>query len=169
MKKIAFFLFLFQALSIFSQEVIIGDTSVKALEEKPYSNWYLERYQSFSSKKGVINELSEYIKNEDFTVEVYFGSWCSDSKREVPKLIKILEEADFDFSNLRLIGVDSDKIVPGISEKERQRLNITNVPTIIVYQDNKEINRFVEYAQESLEEDLLKIFSKKPYKHSYKF
>jgi hypothetical protein len=45
-----------------------------------------------------------------------------------------------------------------------------NVPTIIVLDENgKELNRYVEFAQESLEEDLLKILSRQSYKHVYDF
>lgn len=164
------FLILVMAFSyVNAQEMIIGKTSTEALKSVPHKEWYNEEYNSFSPNQGIIKELKHLFKKQDFEVEVYFGSWCSDSQREVPHLIKILKEAKFDFDNLRLIGVDRDKQVPDTSEEERARLNITNVPTIIVYQDGRELNRFVEYPQETLEEDLLKIFSKKAYKHSYQF
>ncbi|NEW80631.1 MAG: thioredoxin, partial [Gelidibacter sp.] len=39
--------------------------------------------------------------------------------------------------------------------------------TFIIYKDDKEIGRFVEYPRESVEADLLKIVSGLPYKHSY--
>jgi thiol:disulfide interchange protein len=71
---------------------------------------------------------------------------------------------------LRLVAVDSNKVVTSLSEVERKSLNIINVPTIIVYDDNgDELNRYVEFAQESLEEDLLKILSREDYKHIYDF
>jgi thiol-disulfide isomerase/thioredoxin len=113
--------------------------------------------------------LKRIFKKNDFKVEVYFGTWCSDSQREIPKVIKLLKEAKFDMNALTLIGVGRDKIVPDVSEEERKTLNITNVPTIVIYENGNEINRFVEYAQETLAEDLLMIFSQKPYKHSYQF
>lgn len=169
MKRIFLALVCVMAASGFAQDVIVGPTTVQSLEQSPYKSWYFDSYKSSTPKQGVIEELSEYFKSEKFEIEVYFGTWCSDSQREVPQLIKILKEADFDLQNLRLVGVDEDKIVPNVSEAKRKALDITNVPTIIVYQEGKELNRFVEYAQETLEEDLLKIISKQPYKHSYQF
>jgi thiol-disulfide isomerase/thioredoxin len=98
------------------------------------------------------------------------GTWCEDSQREFPVFIKLLDQIEFNFNNLTLVGVDEDKIVPNLSEKEREKLNVFNVPTIIVYDKNgKEVNRFVEFPQQTLEEDLLKIFSGEDYKHVYDF
>ncbi len=152
----------------FSQNIdIIGETNKKEILESKHQSWFEENYKVYSPSPESLTELNEIFENENFNVEVYFGTWCSDSQREVPRLIKLLEMSDFNFDNLLLIGVGRDKKVPNISEKQSQKLNITNVPTIVVYQNGKEINRFVEYAQESLEQDLIKIFSKDTYKHSY--
>jgi thiol-disulfide isomerase/thioredoxin len=96
--------------------------------------------------------------------------WCSDSQREVPYLYKILDKVNFDRDDVSLVGVDEDKIVPGISDEKRQDLNIINVPTIIVLDnEGKEINRIVEFPQETLEEDFYKIISGQDYKHVYDF
>lgn len=155
------------ALNLSAQQNIIGKTSKKEILKSEHSSWYNKTYESYEPTPAIVEELSSLFKKNKFKVEVYFGTWCSDSKREVPKLIKLLEHSKFNFKNLKLVGVDRDKVIPGLSEEEREALNVFNVPTIIVYQNGKEINRFVEYAQESLEKDLLKIFSKKPYKNSY--
>ncbi len=50
---------------------------------------------------------------------------------------------------------------------EEKGLNIIRVPTMIVYENNTEINRFIEYPVESLEKDLLKILKKQLYKPNY--
>lgn len=169
MNKILLTLTLFAVYCTVAQDIIIGKTNTQDVKENAYKNWYNSGYESYQPSAEILKELSPLFEKNNFKVEVYFGTWCTDSQRELPKLIKLLEKADFDMKNLTLIGVDEDKIVPDVSDKKRQELDITNVPTIIVYQDNKEINRFVEYAQESLEKDILKIFSKAPYKHSYQF
>ena len=51
--------------------------------------------------------------------------------------------------------------------KYEEKMNLNRVPTIIFYKNGKEVNRFVEFAQESLEEDIAKIVSGKDYKNSY--
>ena len=92
------------------------------------------------------------------------GTWCGDSKRETPHLYKVLEMADFNFKNLDLVTVNRSKRTP---DNLQEGLNIIKVPTFIFYKKGKEIGRYVEYARESLEQDILKIVSGKPYKHSY--
>jgi hypothetical protein len=52
-------------------------------------------------------------------------------------------------------------------EHEERGLNILRVPTLIVYDNNNELNRFVEYPVESIEKDLLKMLSRLPYKPNY--
>lgn len=169
MKKSIIILALLYANAALAQDVIIGKTTADEVEEKAYQEWYSKTYESYQPSENVVDKLKSLFNEKDFRVEVYFGTWCSDSQREVPKLIKLLKHADFDMDKLTLVGVGRDKIVPEKSEEERQQLNITNVPTIIVYQNDKELNRFVEYAQDTVEKDLLKIFSDLPYKHSYQF
>ncbi|MFN2262218.1 MAG: TlpA family protein disulfide reductase, partial [Psychroflexus sp.] len=85
------------------------------------------------------------------------GTWCPDSRREFPRMIKILHESDFDLENIKIVGVNRDKVVPEVSEEVRETLNVNHVPTIIFYKNGKEMNRFVEFAQENLENDVLKI------------
>ena len=151
------------------QEDILGKISKQDILKSNHYSWYSENYKSYKPQPKSIDNLNELLNNSDFEIEVYFGSWCSDSQRELPRLIKLLEYTKFNFDNLKLVGVGRDKIVPGISQKQREQLNVTNVPTIIVYEDGQEINRFVEYAQESLEKDMIKILSKQNYKHSYQY
>lgn len=67
------------------------------------------------------------------------GTWCGDSKREVPKLYKILEAS----------------------------LNIHRVPTVIFYKDGKEVNRIVEHPIKTFEEDIQNIITKNDYESNY--
>ncbi|QTY27424.1 thioredoxin family protein [Flavobacterium sp. CS20] len=146
---------------------IIGQTNKNEILNSRHKSWFNKNYNSYEPSPKHIKQIKKLLAKNDYKIEVYFGTWCSDSQREVPRLIKILEASEFDFDNLKLVGVGPEKKVPNVSKKRQKQLNITNVPTIIVYQDDKEINRFVEYAQESLEKDFINILAKKPYKHSY--
>lgn len=164
-----FFIIISTTLSIAQNQDIIGETSKEKLLSTSHQGWFNSNYEDYKPKSETIEKLNHIFNKNDFKVEVYFGTWCSDSQREVPRLIKLLEKANFDFDQLMLVGVGRDKKVPNVSDKQQRLLNITNVPTIIVYQDGQELNRFVEYAQESLEKDMLKIFTKEKYKHSYQY
>lgn len=152
-----------------NNKLILGDFKLKELKASNNKKWFDAGYKNYSLKPEVIEKIKSKVKKNDFRISVYMGTWCQDSQREFPGFIKLLDQVNFDYKNLILVGVDRDKVVPNISKKEREKLNVTNVPTIIVYSNGKEINRFVEFPQQTLEEDLLKIFSKQDYKHVYDF
>lgn len=150
--------------------LILGEFELKELKSTTNKNWLEAGYEDYTLKPEVVEKIKSEIEEEDFYISVYMGTWCEDSQREIPALIKLLDQINFDFDKLTFVGVDEDKVVPNVSEEEREKLNVFNVPTIIVYDaEGKEINRFVEFPQETLEEDLLKIFSREDYKHVYDF
>ncbi|MEZ4907148.1 MAG: thioredoxin family protein [Saprospiraceae bacterium] len=93
---------------------------------------------------------------DDISIKVFLGTWCSDSRREVPRFIKILNEAGFDMQNLEIMCLDRDKKAPDYTSNT---FNIQYVPTFIVYQKNKELGRIIETPENTLETDLLKILS----------
>lgn len=145
------------------KDMLLGNFEKKDLQQKPFSQWFEPRYDKFSPQTAEMETIKENIGNYD--IKVLMGTWCGDSKREVPKLIKILDQADYNFDNAEMVAVDYDKKTPSKIEEE---LNVHRVPTIIFYKDGKEVNRFVEYSQgESIEEDIAKIVSGKKYKDSY--
>jgi len=149
-------------------KLMLGEFNLEELKATKNEDWFDISYKEYSPKSRDFRKLKSEVEKENFQIEIYVGTWCPDSQREFPQLIKLLDQINFDMNNLRLVGVDRDKVVPKLSEAERKSLNISNVPTIIVLDKNgKELNRYVEFAQESLEEDLLKILSKQDYKHVY--
>ena len=86
------------------------------------------------------------------------GTWCGDSKREVPRFYNILETAQFPLDRLTLVAVsgnrDTYKQSPG---GEEEGLSIHRVPTFIFYKNGQEINRIVESPVETLEADIAAI------------
>ncbi len=111
-------------------------------------------------------ETLEIIKNNinDYKIKVFMGTWCGDSKREVPKLYKLLDQSGYNMNNIEMQAVKHDKTLPDDLQKE---YGVHHVPTIIFYKDGKEVNRFVEYPQENFEEDIAKIVSGREYQDSY--
>ncbi len=92
----------------------------------------------------------------DYTIKIVMGTWCSDSRREVPRFYKLLDELKLVDEEITLINVDRMKKVPEINMDD---LNILLVPTFIIYRGGKEIGRIVETPIETLEKDLLNILS----------
>jgi tetratricopeptide (TPR) repeat protein len=147
---------------------LLGICAVKDFEREPYAVWYKPNYETYTPAADIIAQLKK-SSPEKFTLKIVFGSWCGDSKRELPKMMKVLSAAGFPEKNIQLIGVyDSLEVYKQAPKREEKGLNIYRVPTFIVYQKDKEIGRIVEYAVESLERDLLKIVTGQPYIHNYK-
>jgi hypothetical protein len=107
----------------------------------------------------------EALKSDerDATITLVYGTWCPDSKNYVPKIIKAIEAAANSRLKVKLIGVDNQFREPVDTVQPRA---ITNVPTVIVERDGREIGRIVETpAAATIEEDLAAILSGKPLAH----
>ncbi len=142
--------------------ILLGKANKQGFLQPPFSSWFTENYNLYHADNNTLNELKTALK--DVTIKVFMGTWCKDSKREVPFFYKILETASFNSENLTLYAVSRDKTTP---EQHEKNLNIERVPTFIFYKDGKELGRIVEYPIETLEKDMLTIVTNQPYKHAY--
>jgi len=149
------------------QTILIGHCSISSMQAASYKDWFDKSYNSYSIDSSVVPQLKPLLQNK--TIEIFLGSWCGDSKREVPRMLKLLNAASFDTSNIKIIFVDNASASYKQSpQHEEAGKNIHHVPTFIVYENNKELNRIVETPVTSLEKDLLAIVSKQAYQPSYK-
>jgi thiol-disulfide isomerase/thioredoxin len=139
-----------------SEFMITGYCMVADIKNNPNTTeWYVPEYASYEPDKKVIDQLK--IKNGlDYTLTVVLGTWCGDSKAQIPRLIKILDESGFNYDNLNMICVDRKKQATGI---DLTSYNIVKVPTIIVFIDEEELGRIIETPAENLENDLLNILN----------
>ncbi len=103
----------------------------------------LTSYQPFQQeyKRYAVadNQALSLHHSEDIEIDVYFGTWCHDSQREVPRLIKILE--NYDAISVNLIALNYEKDEPTGRAKQA---GVQFTPTIIVKRQGKEIGRIVE-------------------------
>ncbi len=141
---------------------LIGITDKNAFKDDAYKYWFEDRYSEYETNKELIAKIKPIINN--FSIKGFMGTWCGDSRRELPRFYKILEETGFNEEYFELIAVGRSKKTP---DNLQEGLDIIRVPTFIFYKNGKEIGRFVEYPRESLEKDILKILTEQPYKHSY--
>ncbi|MDT0691053.1 thioredoxin family protein [Salegentibacter sp. F188] len=148
--------------AVYQKDMLLGEFQREELKEEPFSRWFEAGYSDFDPNDEAMQTIKENIS--DYEITLVMGTWCVDSKRETPKFFKILDEANYDTEKLTSIAVDTNKSTPGDIQEE---LNVEMVPTIIFYKDGKEVNRFVEYPQESIEEDIAKIVSGEEYSHPY--
>ncbi|WGH74295.1 thioredoxin family protein [Tenacibaculum tangerinum] len=174
MKKIAYTLFTVFVISCASTPKnmatknengnLVGIATKKDFQQEPYgSEWFNDFYSYYETDKGTVEKLKPYLN--DVKIKGFMGTWCGDSKREVPNFYKILDEVEFDYKNLELVTVNRQKKANGLEEG----FNVIRVPTFIFYKDGKELGRFVEHAIEgsTIEKDFLQILSGQEYKHPY--
>lgn len=142
--------------------VMMGEVTREDIIDK-FHEWDAE-YFNYIPDTELLPELEQYIYGVNFTIVL--GTWCSDSRREVPRLWKILEELQYPVSEITMFAVGSSRftedmpIPPKVlkwSSDTKDRHNVERVATIIITRGGKEIGRIVETPEESLEKDLLKI------------
>lgn len=83
-------------------------------------------------------------------VDVYFGTWCSDSRAELSRLWKALDQVGPVPFELRWIGVDRQKHAPEVNDA----LELRRVPTFVVLRDGHEVGRIIEHAPRGIETEL---------------
>lgn len=146
-----------------SEEImLIGQISKSELQKDQYAEWFNAGEENYIPKNEALSALKSHEQN--YEIKIFMGTWCGDSKEQVPHFYKILKQINFDLRKTTLIAVDKKKNTPDHLEKD---LNINYVPTFIFYKNGKEIHRIVETPVVSLESDMLKIISGQPYKHIY--
>lgn len=92
---------------------------------------------------------------EDMRIDVYLGFWCSDSRNNVPKFAKIIDEIG---SSSLTVNYYSVKRKPSKDIKYFvEELKVERVPTFIFYREGEEIGRIIENPKTSMVDDFLEI------------
>ncbi len=132
--------------------MLVGITDKSAFELSNFSEWYNDEYNCYEPDGFIL----EQIKNlsDSITIQIFMGTWCSDSRREVPRFLKIMDISKFNQNRLQIINVDRKKISPTHEERNK---NIKFVPTFAINKNGNEIGRIVEFPIITLESDLLNI------------
>jgi hypothetical protein len=130
----------------------IGYCTRELFSDTSFSSWFDTEYEEYALDTVTLDSIGQLP--EDLGIIIVMGTWCSDSRMQVPRLYKILDHLNFPQDNITLIAVDREK--KG-QEGEVTDLNIELVPTIIITQGDDEIGRIIESPQETLEKDLLNI------------
>lgn len=90
-------------------------------------------------------------------LEIICATWCGDSKRHVPRLLKAIHDANNPKLSVSLFGIGNDFKQP-MDYIQAQR--IINVPIVLVRRDGKELGRFIETpATTSVETDIAAILN----------
>lgn len=151
-----------------ADRILYGVITTDSLLQSPYNSWY-KKYQADYTVNKTVRESFQNISLKGIKIEAWFGSWCGDSKRELPRFTKVLDDIKFDRNNLRIIATGAgDSLYKQSPEGEEKGKGIFRVPVFIVYRNGTEIGRINEYPAETIERDLLAILKNEPYIPNYK-
>lgn len=134
-----------------SPTTLTGVITLEQLLDVP--GWFGSEFTEYMPERAYIDGLKENF--EDVTIVAVFGTWSENSKREIPRLLRVLQSLNVDPNILTMIGVDQNLRSP--TGEERQ-YDIKKVPTIIVFRNGAEFGRIVESTIGPLEKDMLGFF-----------
>ncbi|MEM9077528.1 MAG: thioredoxin family protein [Bacteroidota bacterium] len=148
------------------KKFMVGKITQAGLESEPYQSWFTPGYDSYVVDSQITKMFKKSLKKHE--VKLFLGTWCGDSKREVPRILKILKSCEYPDQKLEIVALDRRKEHYKKSPTgEEKGWNIIKVPTIIFLKDGKEVNRIVESPIASLEEDMAQILLGKSYIPNY--
>ena len=114
-------------------------------------------YQAYEPSAESISSFKASLPKA-LEVRVLFGTWCHDSEREVPRLLKLLNLAGIPDESVELFALDLKKKDPG---GMADAMGIKYTPTFIFYIDGGEIGRIVERPEVSLMSDISRLSKQK--------
>lgn len=140
-----------------ADRILYGAFTADSLQQQPYSKWFTKNYNEYTVSQQVKKQLGS-VSLKGLSIEIFMGTWCGDSKREVPKFLKILDDINFDSRNVKIIGVGgSDSLYKQSPQGQEKGKGIFRVPVFIVYKNGIEMGRINEFAATTLERDFLAI------------
>ena len=132
---------------------LVGHVTRAAVED--YETWKTLRAQDYTPDPSAVRTIAE--RGRDVQVLLILATWCPDSKREVPRFFKILDQAGIGLERVTMVGVDrSKKDAEGLTVKHE----IQRVPTFVFFRGDQEIGRVTEKATTTLENDMATILMK---------
>ncbi len=148
-----------------NQKMLLGQWPKEKMITDTAYGWFVKNYENYKIDTPTALQLKPLLTGKH--VEIFLGTWCGDSKREVPRMVKMLDFTGV--TDYKIVFVSNHESVykqsPGGEEKGK---NIFRVPDLLVYENNKEMGRIVESPVVSLEKDLLQIVTKNNYTPQYK-
>lgn len=138
-------------------KMLLGNQLKEQFLKAPYADWYVKEHDEYAIDEKAVSELRKG-KIGTYDIIVFMGTWCEDSHRDFPRLMKILEAANYPENKLNIIAVNRKKESPTGDES---LYNIQKVPTIILKRYGKEVGRIIEMPTTGyIERDLVQILKK---------
>jgi hypothetical protein len=146
--------------------MLLGEHPREDLEEAPFASWFNKNYANYVIHKDTTRMIGPLLSGLSF--EIFMGTWCPDSRREVPRMLKILDACHVPSDRIRIIMVDyRDSVYKQSPEHQEKGRDIQHVPDLLVLDQGREMGRIVESPVVTLENDLLAIAGGARYEPHY--
>lgn len=127
----------------------------KLMESPEMKEKYDLEYPGYQPDPAAIRELKSLLA--DKKIIIVMGTWCGDSRLQVPHFYKVLDESGVAEKDISLILVDKTKRAEdGLTDN----LNIDRVPTFIITSNETETGRITEWPLVTLEKDMVALLNK---------
>jgi thiol-disulfide isomerase/thioredoxin len=138
-------------------KIVKGFLTKQELATDSSFTWFAENQKGYTPDQNALQLLR--TNRDSINIVAFGGTWCGDTKYILPKFFVLADAAGLSPDHVTLLGVDrSKKTIQHLSEA----FGITNVPTLIVMKNGKEVGRVVEYGHTGLfDKDLAEILGKK--------
>ena len=141
--------------------ILVGKITLEQL--KMFNkDWLTSEYDRYKTQADKIEDIASKLSGKK--VVLFMGTWCEDSQREVPAMIKILDQAGYPTAGMEIVAIDEPKEQPAALIEQ---YDITYIPALLFFENDEELNRIVEFPIGTLEEDILAILNGEPYKNAY--
>jgi len=134
------------------KDILIGTVTRDGLVSM--GDWFDMEYKKYQPDPAILDSLKAR-RNEYPWVFIVLGTWCGDSREQVPHFLKILDMIEYPSEQVFMVAVDRDKKAGNFCVGD---FNIKLVPTFIFTKDGDETGRIVETPVTTLEKDFLNLF-----------
>ena len=128
--------------------------SATAAWAKEFQDNIAFEYARYKPDTMSINSLVPLLKN-GVSIKIIGGNWCSDTRREVPRLCKVLDACDANPEMFQYFRVNKQK--KAISSDFAAEQPVVSVPTVFVYRQGVLKGSIVETPRISWEKHLLQL------------
>ena len=141
--------------SVSQKEILIGKCTLEGLMSNEIFN---TAFKTENKYYKIDCNTVEILRNklDNISIVLFMGTWCGDSKEQVPRFYMIMDMLTYDTHSIKIYCNKRGKYA---DDPYANQFNILKIPTFIIFKDGVEIGRIVETPKVSLEKDLLEIIS----------
>lgn len=116
------------------------------------AEWDIFVDEKYKPNPETLSAIQSLGITDSLRMDIFLGSYCSDSKKWVPRFYKIRKHLPV--SSIQIISLDTTKID---SLGKAKAAGVQKIPTFIFYQGQKELGRVVEKPKGHIEDRILEI------------